>query len=132
MCPKPLGRDLWTFDDVADHWDDLVLRSWVTRDDARELYQEGPVDKILAPPDLMERYLGRRGALPVGTAMYCGTLTALGTICGGERFEIELHDPKRNRKLRHTYLARCLEVAESTGARRTDGHSQGAQGVLHG
>jgi uncharacterized protein DUF2848 len=132
MCPKPLGRELWAFSDVADHWDDLVLRSWVTRHGVRELYQEGAVDRILPAADLVERYLGRRGALPVGTAMYCGTLTALGTICGGERFEIELHDPKRNRKLRHTYLARCLESTESKGARRTDGHSQGAQGVLHG
>src|SRR6185295_7107952 len=58
MCPKPLGRELWTFAEVAGHWDDLVLRSWVTRDGTRQLYQEGSVTKMLAAMDLIERYLG--------------------------------------------------------------------------
>ena len=112
MCPKPLSHELWTFTDVAAHWDDLILRSWVTRRGARELYQEGSVNKMLAATDLIERYLGRCGVLPVGTVMYGGTLTAIGTICGGECFEIELHDPVRGRRLQHTYLARSLEFAD--------------------
>jgi hypothetical protein len=112
MCPKPLSRELWTFSDVAGHWDALILRSWVTRDGARELYQEGSVSKMLAATDLVERYLGRRGVLPVGTAMYGGTLTAIGAVCGGECFEIELDDPVRGRKLQHSYLARSLEFAD--------------------
>ena len=112
MCPKPLSRQLWPFADVADHWDDLTLRSWVTRNGARELYQEGSVRKMLAATDLVERYLGRRGVLPAGTVMYGGTLTAIGTISGGECFEIELHDPVRDRRLQHSYLARSLEFAD--------------------
>jgi len=59
MCPKPIGCELWKFDDVADHWDELVLRSWVTRQKTRNLYQEGSARKILAAPDLIARYLGR-------------------------------------------------------------------------
>src|SRR6266513_3940110 len=53
MCPKPVGCELWKFDDVADHWDELVLRSWVTRQKTRNLYQEGSARKILAAPDLI-------------------------------------------------------------------------------
>ena len=112
MCPKPIGCELWKFDDVADHWDELVLRSWVTRQKTRNLYQEGSARMILAAPDLIARYLGRRDVLPVGTAMYCGTLTVNGAICGGECFEIELDDPRLERKLQHTYVARCLDVAD--------------------
>jgi hypothetical protein len=112
MCPKPLSRELWAFADVAEHWDDLMLRSWVTRRGARQLYQEGSVSKMLVATELIDRYLGRRGVLPVGTVMYGGTLTALGTICGGECFEIELHDPVRHRRLQHSYLARSLEFAD--------------------
>src|SRR6266436_3798113 len=52
MCPKPLSRQLWRFSDVESHWDELMLRSWVTRDGRRELYQEGPVTRMLAPRDL--------------------------------------------------------------------------------
>jgi Protein of unknown function (DUF2848) len=112
MCPKPVSRELWAFRDIESHWDDLVLRSWVTRQGTRELYQEGPVTRMLAADDLIGRYLGRRGALPVGTAMYCGTLTVNGAIAGGERFEIELEDPRLKRTLHHAYAARCLEMAD--------------------
>ena len=112
MCPKPVSRELWAFRDIESHWDDLVLRSWVTRQGTRELYQEGPVTRMLAADDLIGRYLGRRGALPVGTAMYCGTLTVNGAISGGERFEIELEDPRLKRTLHHAYAARCLEMAD--------------------
>ena len=112
MCPKPVSRELWAFGDIESHWDDLVLRSWVTRQGARELYQEGPVTRMLAADDLIGRYLGRRGALPVGTAMYCGTLTVNGAISGGDRFEIELEDPRLKRTLHHAYAARCLEMAD--------------------
>jgi hypothetical protein len=112
MCPKPVSRELWAFREVEHHWDDLILRSWVTRQGTRQLYQEGPAAKMLGAHDLMERFLGRPGVLPVGTAMYCGTLTALGTIGGGERFEIELEDPLLKRTLHHAYVARCLEMAD--------------------
>jgi len=112
MCPKPIGRELWAFRDVESHWDDLILRSWTTRQGSRDLYQEGALVRMLAAHDLVERYLGRPGLLPAGTAMYCGTLAVIGAIGGGERFEIELDDPLMKRTLRHSYGARCLEMAD--------------------
>jgi hypothetical protein len=112
MCPKPISRELWRFDDVEAHWDELMLRSWVTRRGKRELYQEGAVTRMLAPRDLMTSYLGQPGALPVGTAMYCGTLAVIGEIGGGERFEIELEDPRLKRKLQHAYVTHGLEIAD--------------------
>lgn len=112
MCPKPIGRTLWSLNEVEAHWDDLLLRSWVTREGARRLYQEGPAARMLTPRDLMSRYLGETGVLPAGTVMYCGTLAVTGEIGGGERFEIELEDPKLNRKLQHAYSTRCLEIAD--------------------
>jgi len=112
MCPKPLGRQLWKFADVEGGWNDLILRSWVTRNGRRDLYQEGPVTRMRAPRDLMARCLDREDVLPVGTAMYCGTLPVIGTIGGSDRFEIELEDPRTKRALRHAYTTRCLEIAD--------------------
>src|SRR6058998_1097914 len=54
MCPKPIGRELWRFTEVEKHWDRLVLRSYLTRQGRRRLYQEGAVSGMLAP-----RRLGR-------------------------------------------------------------------------
>jgi len=112
MCPKPLGRELWPFAEVEGHWDRLVLRSHVTRGGERRLYQEGAVSRMLAPGELLARFPDSPGSLPPGTAMFCGTLAVQGEIGGGERFEIELHDPATNRSLRHEYATRSLAVAD--------------------
>ena len=112
MCPKPIGRELWRFSDLAAHWNELMLRSWVTRDGKRELYQEGAVTGMLAPQDLVARYLGAPGTLHEGTVMFGGTLTVIGDITGGDRFEIELEDGRSRRSLRHAYNVRSLAVTE--------------------
>ena len=40
------------------------------------------------------------------------TLTAIGEIAGGERFEVELEDRRSKRALQHAYVARCLAIAD--------------------
>jgi Protein of unknown function (DUF2848) len=112
LCPKLIGTALWPLKDVEDHWDRLVLRSWVTSSGKHRLYQEGEVTQMLAPKDLIRRYRDGDGILPQGTAMFCGTMPVRGLIGGGEKFEIELHDPMRNCSLRHTYSVRCLTYAD--------------------
>ena len=108
MCPKPVGQSLWRFEEVKAHWDSLILRSWTTRNGKRELYQQGPVTRMLAPDDLISRYLKSNGTLPIATAMFCGTLPVLTTIGAAERFEIELQDPIKQRRLQHAYNTRTL------------------------
>lgn len=109
-CAKPLGPRLWRFDEVADHWDDLVLRSWTTVAGQRRAYQAGSAAKMRHPFDLMERYLGPGKTLPFGTAMFCGTLPVIGSIEPGEIFEIELEDPIAGRTLAHRYATKTLPV----------------------
>ena len=112
MCPKPLGAELWPFEELQRHWDRLVLRSYVTRKRKRRLYQEGEVSHMLAPRDLLARFSRSRERLDPGTAMFCGTLPVHGNIAGGERFEMELHDPVKKRSLKHEYAIRELERAD--------------------
>jgi hypothetical protein len=47
--------------------------------------------------------------LPVGTAMYCGTMPLLAEMGPATHFEMELEDPIRGRSLRHGYTARELQ-----------------------
>ena len=112
MCPKPVGRELWRFAELEGHWDRLVLRSHVTRQGRRRLYQEGAVSGMLAPRDLLARLADTGAKLSPGTAMFCGTLAVQGEIGGGERFEIELHDPLNHRSLGHEYATRSLAIAD--------------------
>ncbi len=99
MCEKPIAREFWRFDDVAAHWDKLVLRSFATIDGARVLYQEGSVAAMRAPADLIARY----GGLTDGSLMFCGTHAVHGGIRPAERFDFELEDLVLGRKIAHGY-----------------------------
>ena len=110
MCDKPLAAELWDFAEIEGHWDKLVLRSWVVDDGRRTLYQEGSVAAIRTPADLIERYAGTK-ALPDGTVMLCGTFAAKGGIRPAQRFEFEMEDPVRRRRIRHGYDVVSLPVS---------------------
>lgn len=112
VCPKAISPALWPMEQVKDHWDSLVLRSWLTSGGKRKLYQEGSVNTVLKPSQLIRHYQGRDGALPPGTVMFCGTVPTLCPIGGGELFEIELADPVRNCSLNHAYTVRTLACAD--------------------
>jgi hypothetical protein len=117
MCDKPLAPAFWAFDDVAAHWDRLMLRAYVTENGERKLYQEGSVAAMLAPLDLIGRCptpQGRMtegaGRLPENTLMFCGTLAAHGGVRPTERFEFEIADPVLGRTIAHAYSVRILPV----------------------
>jgi hypothetical protein len=93
---------------MKDHWDQLVLRSWITRNNQQLLYQEGVVTRMLAPEDLIARYTGGSATLPAGTAMFCGTMPLLAPIGPAAEFRMELEDPVLGRTLRHRYSTREL------------------------
>jgi hypothetical protein len=108
LCGKPVGGHLWRYADVADHWDRLMIRSWATIDGKRVLYQEGALAGMRTPEDLLQRQGVK--TLAAGAAMFCGTVGAIGGIRPASRFEMELDDPVRNRKLRHAYDVAALPV----------------------
>jgi hypothetical protein len=107
MCAKPIGAKAWRYDEVAPHWEALMLRSHVWRDSKRTLYQEGSVATMRTPDDLIGRYTGGN-SLPASTAMFCGTLAVHGEIAPARRFEMELEDPVLGRKLSHAYDVKTL------------------------
>src|ERR1700759_3638626 len=53
MCDKVIAPVLWEIEEVAGHWDRLILRSHAWIDGARVLYQEGTLDAMLPVEDLI-------------------------------------------------------------------------------
>jgi hypothetical protein len=100
LCGKVIGSELWRFDEIAGHWDRIVIRSFATIGGARTLYQEGPLAAMRRPEDLIARHGGPLGA---NTIMFCGTLGAQGGIRPAARFEMELDDPVLKRRMTHGY-----------------------------
>ena len=106
LCAKPICRDAWRYDEVKPHWEKLVLRSWIPENGKSVLYQEGTVDAMRTPEDLIGRY----GGLQAGWAMFGGTFAAKGGIRPAARFIMELEDPVLKRSLRHEYGIGVLPV----------------------
>jgi hypothetical protein len=109
ICAKAVGRTAWRFEEVEPHWDRLMLRSFIQNGGRRVLYQEGPLARIRAPRDLIVGWQGNK-RLPVGAAMFCGTLPCVGAIRPSERFEMELEDPVLGRTLTHSYHVQSLPI----------------------
>ena len=100
LCGKVLAKDLWRFDEISKHWDQIMIRSFATIGGQRTLYQEGPLAAMRHPDDLIARY----GKAPSAyTIMMCGTLGAKGGIRPAARFEMELDDPVLKRRITHAY-----------------------------
>jgi hypothetical protein len=104
LCDKPLAQEFWPYDEVAAHWDELVLRSWV---DGDVLYQEGALSGLMHPEELSSL---AAPPLAEGTLMFCGTLAAIGGIRPAQEFRYELADPVLGRAIQARYEMRPLPL----------------------
>lgn len=113
ICPKVVGGSLWDCREVAPHWEQLIVRSYITEPGAsrRVLYQEGTLAQMLPPEKLISGHAGVN-ALPVGTVMFCGTFPAKGGIRPAICFEMEIDDPVLKRRLQHGYSIEVLPEVE--------------------
>jgi hypothetical protein len=105
LCDKPIAADFWPYDEVADHWDRLMLRSWIGPEQV--LYQDGRLDALIHPEELMA--VAEPG-MRDGTLMFCGTSAAIGGIRPSDAFHYELADPVGERSLASAYAMRDLPL----------------------
>ncbi len=104
LCDKPIATALWAYEEVADHWDRLTLRSWIDDD---VLYQQGTLDGLVPANELLAR---TKPPLTEGTLMFCGTLAAQGGIRPASAFRYELEDPVLRRTIASRYTTRILPL----------------------
>lgn len=105
VVPKVVADTAWRFEEVKDHWDDLILRSWVGEE--RRPYQETGVDFFLTPDAIMDLIDPDEG-----TVIFGGTVSS---VEGGFDFDPvftgSLIDPVLDRVITFSYRARPLEEA---------------------
>jgi hypothetical protein len=105
IAPKVMAPTAWPYEEVKEHWDELVIRAHVYRDGESEPYQEGKVDAVLPP----EAIFGV-AAQQIGLEDYRGTVLFGGTIpflqkerVFGSGWDLELLDPILDRRLQHHF-----------------------------
>jgi hypothetical protein len=108
MCAKFLANSCWPYEEVADHWDTIMLRCWVRKDGTRSLYQEAPVSLILLPRDVI-------GGLPdvtlpshQGVVIFSGTVATRSGLIFGDAYDLELEDPVLKRSITASYKVTVL------------------------
>jgi len=115
ICPNVIGQTVWDFTEVSDHWDELILRSFVRRkpDDAEIPYQSAALGSLMSAKDLIDFALARMDADGrKGLVLYSGTVPVLtGGFIYGSHFRGELFDKRRNRTLSCSY--QVTQVAEA-------------------
>jgi len=113
MCAKPLATAAWRWSDVAAYQDELELRSRILEDGRWVDYQKGTFASIRPLGALRDGIYTAEGA--EGRFMTCGTLGAIPNARGegirpAAEMEIEIRDPRRQRRIVHRYTVQALEV----------------------
>ncbi len=103
MCGKPIAHEAWNLNEVQDHLESLIMKSWMIKDGSRKLYQEGSLAENRDILDLLNGI--PNGCVAEGEAfcLFCGTFAAIGGLAYGDRFEFEIFDPVLKRKITHGY-----------------------------
>jgi hypothetical protein len=104
----------WRWRDLQAHQDDVELHSRIFEDGRWVDYQRGTLASIRPLAALRDGMPGA-GAAPEGLFMTCGTLGALPNAKGegirpAAQMEIELHDPRLQRRIVHRYAVQALPV----------------------
>ncbi|GAB3488891.1 DUF2848 domain-containing protein [Marinomonas epiphytica] len=107
VCPKPVAKELWSFDEVEGHLDQLEMKSWVDEGQGWTLYQEGTLAAIRPLKELIEN-----ADLQDNSAMLCGTFAAIGGVRKTLKFKMSLHDPVLNRTIECVYSTQELPAVK--------------------
>ncbi len=113
ICPNVLSVEVWDYQDVKDHWDEILLESWVTPLPGQDevLYQQAPLSAILSVPDLVDLV---RSRLTDGDCedlvIFSGTIPIIsGQTVYGSGFRCTLRDPHLNRTISCQYEIERLD-----------------------
>ena len=114
MCAKPVAQVAWRWRDLQAHQDEVELHSRIFEGGRWVDYQRGTLASIRPLAALRDGMPGA-GAAPEGLFMTCGTLGALPNAKGegirpAAQMEIELHDPRLQRRIVHRYAVDALPV----------------------
>ena len=109
-CPSVVSDEVWVFDELVDHWDEIQLRSWVEQDGSLDLYQEAPMSAFMRPDAIVEAVDDKTPHPITGTAVWSGTISRSSDgepggvdpypeVISGDFYLIQLYDPVLDRRL---------------------------------
>jgi hypothetical protein len=110
ICPNIIASELWSYDRVEDHLDQLTLTCEVYENGAWRVYQNGPVTALLSPEALLELGSEAMGGTD-GLVLYSGTISTIGEISYANRWRVTLADQKQVKQITAEYTVQQLPGA---------------------
>ena len=110
ICPNIMSRKVWPLEEVAGHWDDLLMTSRIVSGAGESPCQEGRLGLLLNPRELMAFVKTKISGPLKDLVIFSGTMgTLTGEFAFGQRFSASLVDEKLNRRLDIAYDIRPLD-----------------------
>lgn len=102
ICEKPVGKILWRYEEIKDHWDELEMTAWQVVDGEERLYQQGTAAALL-PLETLVR--AAESAFPhlEDCVIFSGTVPTVAGMVYGSRFRACIQDTKLGRALELAY-----------------------------
>ncbi len=111
LCPKPIGKLVWDYEELKEHWDKIKLVAYQTVGGEEKLYQDGTLADIL-PVDVILDELHKRVGSVSHSIIYSGTVPVKAGFVFGSVFRGEMIDPVLNRKLTFQYTVKEISEKE--------------------
>lgn len=111
VAVKPIGHDIWDYEDIKDHWDSIELRSYQTLKGKEVPYQAGTLADILPVEFLLDELRTRAGDVS-HSVIFSGTVPVLDGFKYGENFRCEMVDAALDRKLKFDYDVKIIKEEE--------------------
>lgn len=111
LCLNVMAADVWPFEEVKDHFDDLRLECTVTREGKESLYQRDALGALLGPDYWIPDMEKRLGGLEDGLVFFSGTIGTVEGLVTGEAYSFKMEDPVLNRRIEHSYACEVLTGA---------------------
>lgn len=106
--PKIIAPVAWRYEDIVDHWDEIVLRSTVWINGRETLYQNSTLKALVTPNDLLN-IIDEAGVSRRNLILFSGTIPSVtGKLLYGEKFRMEMIDPVLNRCISYEYRIKQL------------------------
>jgi hypothetical protein len=108
VYPDLLATVAWPFDDVRNHWDQLILTNTRTDEAGSTVVQRAPVSDLLHPDDLITTLEARIGhTVGAGSIILSGTVAGLPEP-GASGWAVAIADPVLDRTITRQYSVEGL------------------------
>lgn len=111
VAVKPIAVDVWEYEDMKDHWDGILLKSYQTVDGEEIQYQDGSLADIL-PVDFLLKELNERIGDVSHAVIFSGTVPLMNGFKYGDTFRMEMIDTVLDRKIEHKYNVKVITEEE--------------------